>query len=123
MLIFKSGSLRQTIAALASLHHVTAHRESMFTVTLYCNTPKKILLHHYFQYCMDSRLQNTSVQGFLMFIYAESAKEREKKRKKELLPAGVSKSVAHTVIIKQIYTSLFSKKQSITFHGFLSSTP
>jgi hypothetical protein len=34
---------------------------------------------------------------YLLFISADAAQEKEKKDKKVLLPAGVSKSATHTV--------------------------
>jgi hypothetical protein len=36
---------------------------------------------------------------YLLFISAKPAKEKEKKRQKVLLPARVSKSAAHTVLL------------------------
>jgi hypothetical protein len=41
-------------------------------------------------------------QLYLLLISADAAQEREKKEKKVLLPTGVSKSTAHSVLYKSV---------------------
>jgi hypothetical protein len=43
-------------------------------------------------------------KNYLLLLSADAAQEKEKKRKKVRLPAGVSKSAAHTVFFANLFS-------------------
>ncbi len=76
---------KKLCSPLQKLSTTTACREMFLSIT---------------KYCMGCRLRNASLRKFFFCLFLPILyKKKKKKEKKVLLPAGVSKSAAHTVLL------------------------